>query len=75
MMCQTSYIRNVLYEYGMENLKPVDNPLPTSSKSDKFPKFGENESLHRSIVGSVRQIADNSRPDIMYAICELSQKC
>lgn len=69
---QKRYIENILSVYGMQDCKPVNSPILPGlrmSKSDTVdPKIP-----YQNLIGSLMYIALNTRPDILHAVCVLSQ--
>ncbi|KAK3929705.1 Retrovirus-related Pol polyprotein from transposon RE2 [Frankliniella fusca] len=63
---------------GLEESKGKKTTLPMRAKFSNKPKLVVetpcDRTEYRSVVGSLRQVANISRPDISYSVCKLSQK-
>ncbi len=70
---QINYIRDVLKKFGMSDCKGVDTPLPTKKESTSSPIF-ENIILYQEAIGALNYLATNTRPDIAYAVSQVTQK-
>lgn len=69
---QNGYIRQILERFGMEASKPVSTPIATGTRL----VIGETESnikQYQAMVGSLMYAMLCSRPDLAYAIQQLSQ--
>lgn len=81
---QSTYIKDILARFGMEDSKAVSTPLATGTKliqttmedpsrsSDKSARDNV-QPLYQSIVGSLMYAMLCTRPDIAYAVQQLSQ--
>ena len=65
---QSAYVEKMLFQYSMQECRPVSPPMV---QSDKICKRGDHQelslegrSLYRSMVGSVMYLMCCSRPDI-----------
>ena len=77
---QTSYIKNMLYSYGMEDCKEACTPLALGQTLSKemSPKTEEDRRLmeevpYRQAIGSLLYVAQGTRPDICHAVGVLSR--
>ena len=71
---QPAYFRKVLKKFKMDNSKPVGTPVEIGTKLVK-PKDGDNlvdQELHQSDVGSLLYLSTKTRPDIAYAVGNVS---
>ncbi|KAI0999467.1 hypothetical protein K3495_g8730 [Podosphaera aphanis] len=74
---QTIYIRKLLERMGMSKCNSNDLPIPAgtvlkeSEESDLLKK--DETGLYRQIIGSVIYLANNTRPDIAYAVGQLAR--
>jgi hypothetical protein len=62
-------------KYNQVNAKPVSNPCVEGQflvKSDKDDPHMQNRS-YRSLVGSLLYVATGTRPDVAFAVCQLSR--
>ena len=71
---QAAYCTSLLQKFGMENCKPVKNPV---SKTSRLAKATEEDSivdkeLYQAIVGSLLYLATMTRPDIAFAAKQFS---
>ena len=74
---QPSYIENVLERFGMEDAKPVETPV---DPSQKLCKATDNCTLcdqeqYQSAVGSLLYLSVKTRPDITFAVSNVSRYC
>jgi hypothetical protein len=79
---QSMYVKDILTRFGMEDSKAVSTPLATGTKlirtteetssGDKSAR-DDVQPLYRSIVGSLMYAMLCTRPDIAYAVQQLSQ--
>jgi hypothetical protein len=69
---QTKYIREMLKRFGMEDCKPVINPMQTSCKLSKFDdsKYIDKRQ-YRSMIGSLLYVT-TSKPDVMQAVGQVA---
>lgn len=69
---QNKYIENILKRFGMENCNPVGTPMESNLKfSDTSEKI--EEKLYQELIGCLLYISQGTRPDISYAVNNLSQ--
>ena len=70
---QEKYANDILKRFGMENSNPMATPMEPKAKLSKKDK-GEtvDESLYRSLVGSLRYLTC-TRPDISFAVGKISR--
>jgi hypothetical protein len=77
---QSTYIKDILLRFGMEDSKAVSTPLATGTKlvrtedslnGDK--SASDIQPLYQSIVGSLMYAMLCTRPDIAYTVQQLSQ--
>lgn len=69
---QSSYIKNILERFKMENCKPVKTPMETGLKLDKIE--GESGKYdYRNLIGCLMYVAVCTRPDIAHVVSVLSQ--
>lgn len=75
-MSQTKYIESLLATYGMQNCRSASTPLEpgfqVSCQDDDCAKVNTTE--YQSLIGSLMYLAVLSRPDILHAVCKLSQR-
>jgi hypothetical protein len=70
---QGMYTREILGKFHMEGCKPMDTPLPGNwRKEDATSREVVDATIYRQLVGSLMYLV-NTRPDICYAINQLSQ--
>ena len=74
---QSAYVEKMLFQYGMQDCRPVSTPMVQSDtiykKGDHQELSVEGRSLYRSMVGSVMYLMCCSRPDISCAVGILSR--
>ena len=73
-MGQSVYTRNVLEKLGMTNSKPMPTPVDVSTKlvkGDDSKKVDKAE--YQSMVGSLLYLSTRTRPDIAYAVSNVSR--
>jgi hypothetical protein len=74
---QETYLRTILHRFGMSDCKPVSTPLPPGTKLVKATNEDRliDPKLYQSIVGSLMYAMVSTRPDIAFAVQQLSQFC
>ncbi|KAI9905634.1 hypothetical protein PsorP6_013785 [Peronosclerospora sorghi] len=74
-MIQGTYIERMVDKYNQDDAKPVYNPVVEDqllTKNEK--KDGKMDNRpYRSLVGSLLYVATGTRPDIAFAVCQLSR--
>jgi len=73
---QSTYIKDILARFGMEDSKPVSTPLATGTKltkNDANSAKNEIQPLYQSIVGSLMYAMLCTKPDVAYTVQQLSQ--
>lgn len=78
-MDQEMYARSILREFGMENCRDANTPLPPGAryhKASEENKLDEHTaSRYRTLIGSLMYLVTGSRPDLAFAVTYLSQFC
>ncbi|RXN36740.1 Retrovirus-related Pol poly from transposon TNT 1-94 [Labeo rohita] len=76
-MGQATYSENVLKKFGMENSKPVSTPVDINTKLVKHSDDSEvmNPKQFQSAVGSLLYLSTRTRPDIAYAVNNVTRFC
>ena len=70
---QEKYANDILKRFGMENSNPMTTPMePRLKLSKKDEGEAVDESLYRSLVGSLRYLTC-TRPDIAFAVGKISR--
>jgi hypothetical protein len=70
---QGKYAREILGKFHMEGWKPMDTPLPRKwRKEDATSREVVDSTIYLQLVGSLMYLV-NTRPDIFYAVNQLSQ--
>ena len=75
MICQRTYLNDVLDRFGMQNCNPVSTPMEAGKV---FTELAENEEpvdikQYQAAIGSLNYAAIATRPDISTAVGKLSQ--
>ena len=74
---QEDYTKSILARFGMENCKPSSIPGPGSELSTEQPADTllntEKTQRYQAITGSVMYLAQITRYDITYAVCQLAR--
>lgn len=76
-MGQTSYTRNILEKFGMENSKHISTPTDMSAKLVKATEDAEKveQTLFQCAVGSLLYLSTRTRPDIAFAVSNVARFC
>lgn len=75
ILSQERYALDVLARAGMKNCKPVDTPLPTSTKLslEEGERLGPDDATkYKSLVGALQYLT-LTRPDISYSVNKVCQ--
>ncbi|XP_060216298.1 secreted RxLR effector protein 161-like [Lycium barbarum] len=68
MISQKKYIKELLKQFEMKNVKPIDTSIGTATKLDMDePGLSVNETMYRGIIGSLLHLTA-SRPDIVFSV-------
>ena len=72
---QNTYIRMILERFGMEDCNPVSTPIATGTKLQQasIEDVLVDQQNYQSMVGSIMYAMLCTRPDLAYAISQLSQ--
>lgn len=72
---QPAYTESLLQKFGMENAKPVNTPVDTSTKLVKATEDEDSvdQQLYQSAVGSLLYLSVGTRPDITYAVSNVAK--
>ena len=72
---QQTYIENVLEKFGMQDSNPSKTPAENNLKLLKAAEVEQlvDETVYRSLVGSLLYIAKHTRPNIVWIVNVLSQ--
>jgi hypothetical protein len=75
-MDQQAQVEELLRKYGMEGAKPTATPATPGQRLNKLSSEEElTQEPYRSLVGSLLYLSMHTRPDITYAVSELSKHC
>ncbi|MBW0546347.1 hypothetical protein O181_086062 [Austropuccinia psidii MF-1] len=77
-LLQTSYINNLLSEYGMSECKPVATPMVANSKISAASDTDQKQFLslsknYRQAIGKISYLQVATRPDLAFVTSQLSQ--
>lgn len=74
---QPAYCTSLLQKFGMENCKPVKNPVSTTSRLAKATEEDSivDKELYQANVGSLLYLATMTRPDIAFAVSNVAKFC
>ena len=73
-LSQKKFIKEIVNEFGQENAKPVKTPLDSNQKLTKNGGATiDNENLYRRLIGKLNYLAVWTRPDITFAVSQLSR--
>lgn len=67
-LSQHKYIDNLLQEFRMHESKPVSTPILKNNENNKIDKIQPPSFHFRSAIGSLLYLANNTRPDITFAV-------
>jgi hypothetical protein len=70
---QTGYAERVLQSHGMLDSMPKPVPIPPGTKLTKEGALLDDVTVFRSIVGSLKYLAVNTRPDLSFVVSVLSR--
>ena len=74
---QPAYTAEVLKRFQMENSRPTATPIDTGAKLTKVTGDSKlfNQELYQSAIGSLLYLSTRTRPDITYAISNVTRFC
>lgn len=72
-MHQTVYAKKVLHKFQMEECNPVTTPIDPNQVLCEFEESVASKFPYRQLVGSLMYLATGTRPDISYAISNVSK--
>lgn len=70
---QAAYIRELIERFRMGDAKEMETPALVNNAIDTSPDFKSIE-LYQSLVGSLLYLSTKTRPDIAYAVHEVTRK-
>ncbi|CAH2089057.1 unnamed protein product [Euphydryas editha] len=71
---QSEYIKKLLTRFGMQSCKSVSTPMEVNCKfNTKCDTLSENNCPYRELIGGLMYLSVCTRPDISYALSQLSQ--
>jgi hypothetical protein len=73
LLSQKQYISMILTRFGMQDAKPANTPIAPGLKLKWLEKATVNKSLYQLMLGSAMYAMVGTCPDIVFAICMLSQ--
>ena len=76
MLTQDGYITKVLEKFNMKHCKPVSTPMVPNENIHEYKKLNNDEDTpqgYRELIGSLLYLANGTRPDIAFAVNQLSQ--
>ena len=75
ILSQRQYIDMILQRFGFQDCHTVSTPLEPGAQliSNPTPSLTEDESLYRSILGSIMYLMLCTRPDLAFAVGKLSK--
>ena len=67
---QTSYVKNILNKFNLDNVNPVKTPIDISSKLDCNDDNAKlfDEKMYQMAVGCLLYLSSRTRPDIAHAV-------
>jgi hypothetical protein len=68
-------IEQILDQFGMTNCRPYKTPVAPGTKLAKLTQPTVHKFPYREAVGALLWLARTARPDIVYAVSELSKHC
>ena len=73
---QQAYTKKLLQKFGMENFKPVSNPVNTNTKLvKKMDDDSIDQRMYQTAVGSLLYLSTKTRPDIAFAVGKVARFC
>ena len=74
---QPAYTNKLLEKFGMEDAKSVATPCDANNKLVKVEDGEERigQGIYQSAVGSLMYLATGTRPDIIFAVCNVAKFC
>ena len=73
-LSQPAYVKKLLKDFGMEDARLTNTPLPAGASLSRSKETPTPEQLkrNRTFVGSLLYLAQCTRPDLANAVCQLS---
>jgi hypothetical protein len=74
---QEPYVQDLITKLGLNNAKPLSTPITDRESITKARKDEEltDQTRYQELIGSLIWISQRTRPDIQYAVNQLSQHC
>ena len=74
---QSAYTEMLLKRFNFDDCKPVATPVDVNCVLEKASEDSElfDKELYQSAVGSLLYLSTKTRPDITYAVCNVSKYC
>ena len=72
-LSQGQYARKLLARHGLENCKSVKKPLERTMEPNRSQCSIQKKTEYNSIIGGLQYLANNTRPDIAYAVNHLAR--
>ena len=72
-LSQGHYARNLLERHGLDNCKPAKTPLERLMEPSSSQSPAQLKTEYNSIIGGLQYLANNTRPDIAFAVNHLAR--
>lgn len=76
-LCQSTYIKNIVADFGLQDAKPMKTPMEVSygkTMSSCLSETLDNNTKYRRLIGRLLYLSVNTRPDVSASVSILAQK-
>lgn len=72
---QEPFASQLIHQYGINSTEKATSPLPLNVDNEENDEKPIDITEFKQAIGSLLYLSNNTRPDLAYAVCALSQRC
>ncbi|KAK3913037.1 Copia protein [Frankliniella fusca] len=72
---QEPFASQLIHQYGINKTEKATSPLPLNIDNEENDEKPIDKTEFKQAIGSLLYLSNNTRPDLAYAVCALSQRC